>query len=130
MGNNYVPLYIAIALILIVGMLPLFISPFVPAGNTLKPTDNGYFLYNLFANGENVNFDVPILSRLPFGLGDPFSNISFIIKPLFFLPQSWETTFANYIVNFAYIPAVVAIPLLIIISVSLSYSIIKLFWGN
>jgi hypothetical protein len=138
MGNNYVPMYIALFLMIVIGcFLPLIISPFVninnpPNDTILTPTINFFKSWSGLA--DSINNTSTALGAIAF-VGTPFK---ILFDFLAYLPLSFYNLFfpsfvpmiVSYLSVFAFIPNIMLVPLMMIISASLLYSFIKIFWGN
>lgn len=113
--SNYVPLYVFLICLLVVGVgLPLFIGPFVDVSSYDSDSIIAPFI-TFLDQGLSISF---------FGLG------SFDLNVFFWLPQFAKDYMLNYLNTFSYIPNVLAVPLMLIMFISLSYTIIKFFWGS
>lgn len=129
MGNNYIPLYVFLGIMIILGTLAFFLQPFssLMIPDVTNSTISGT-IFNYTAGAINgTTMDVPLLSDIPY-LGTVFQNFHYNF--FWFLPQEIKDYFITAITLLLYIPLWISIPLSLIAVTSLIYTIIKLFWGN
>ena len=121
--GNYIPLYIFLGLLLGIGvLLHLFISPII---NTEEAdvTSVIYPFIDFFTEG--IQLDFPVINIFGFNLMNGI-DLDFF----FWLPDNARNAMISYFNIFTYIPNLISLPIMIIMIVSLVYTIIKLFWGT
>ena len=103
---DYVPLYITLGLIFIIGVgIPLMVSDFVDTSETV-PDSAISPLVDLVENGISI--------------------FTFNINIFGFLGDTLQNALVDYLTIFSYIPDLILIPLIIIMIVGIAYTFIKI----
>lgn len=127
-GGNYVTLFIFLIPLVLIGIfLPLVVSSFVDTSQF----NNQSLIYPLqytYVHGANVTLPNPFCLL-------PFLNASCSFDLGTFNIFSFQPAVTyNYglqsINAFSYVPNELAVPLLMVMMISLLYCIIKIFWGS
>lgn len=112
--GDYAPLYFSVMILLLVGvLLPLVIAPFT-AG---KPSQDSLLTPMVELVDDGACIDVPLLF---------FGNKEFCFSPFSWFGDEIKLGFVTYFSAFTYIPPVILIPLIIIMMLGFTYTIIKL----
>jgi hypothetical protein len=111
----------SIGIILILGIiLTLTIAPIVNNVNPDAVETSG--LANFVLNG--VNITIPFISTFDGWLG---GDGVFTINPFFIFGETYRSYVAQNIVALSYIPEVILIPIIVLLSVAFLYGIVKVF---
>ncbi len=123
---NYKPLFYSLGLIFIIGIIFILISPYFEINpDTLNPNsslgESG--IYNFIIDYINADFiDLIDTGFSIFGI-----NVKIpILNPFALFGEKIKSFIAKNLIAFTYLPDLISIPLLIFISLSLIWSLIKL----